>query len=275
MYPPTFPPPGLAPLYVAYQPVLKITNSELRIAAFECLLRVNENPHGQNHLSVIDAAEGDGTILALDYWVAQQACLDVANNPGMKAWINLSQATLSSATAVHRITHLITANEVADQLKIEMTETQDGCEATIIQNLSILKRMSIGVVIDDIQDGFSKAHLLKTDLVAGCKLSRNSTVRMAASTQHYDDTASMVAWCKDNQKTVVMEGIETERELEIALRLGVDFCQGFYFYPPLGIQDLPATGSVAVLPHWRERLPSAIQHETPKRRPRGFDQYRY
>lgn len=242
------PNPASLPLYLAYQPVVNITHTEPHVAAYECLLRVGPNTQGQTHNSVLEAAERNGSIENLDLWIAEKAAYDASLNPEMRIWLNLSQTTLSSAPSIRQITQLFYARAVSSQMRIEMTETLNGCERRIIENLKWLKRMSIGVVIDDIHEGYSKAHLLQTDLVSGCKLSRNSTVQLACSQKHFDDTARMVDWCKDNEKTVVMEGIETESEMDIALRLGVDFCQGFYFWPALELTNLPLFGESVAIP---------------------------
>lgn len=106
----------------------------------------------------------------------------------------------------------------------------------------------ITVVLDDIDDGYAKSHLLKSDLIAGCKLSRRSTVRMSLEPGFLDTTIKLVAWCKANGKTVVMEGIENEQEFEYAIRLGADYCQGFYFWKPIPIAEIPVPGTRVSLP---------------------------
>lgn len=236
------------PLYVAYQPVVCLKDSRPHVAAYECLLRVGENPTGETTYSVIRSAEEGGVMPRLDAFIARQVCADALAKPNMRLWLNVSQATLSSSLASLDIANLITSNRLSDRITLEMTETLDGCERLIVENLGHLKQRSVAVVIDDIEDGFAKSNLLKTDLVTGCKLSRRSTVQLATSNEHYESTARMVSWCQANGKTVVMEGIETEAELAIAIRLGVEYCQGFYFWPALKLLETPLQGTTVVIP---------------------------
>ena len=251
---------GVKELFLAYQPVMDISFSTPIVAAYECLLRVIDgNRPGTSPVELIEQAEDNGSIKTIDYWVTDKACADLRANPSMRVWINLSQATLSSYESVKRIADLISIREVTHQMRIEMTETADGCSDSLINSLSLLKHMSIGVVLDDIQDGYSKAHLLQTDLIAGCKLSRQSTQRIAESENAFLEAKKLVDWCKANKKSVVMEGIENLFELELAKRLGVNYCQGYYFWPALNISELPKMGSKA--------LPTTSPIESVQQRP--------
>lgn len=126
-----------------------------------------------------------------------------------------------------------------------MTETVDGSDQMILESLRWFKSRNITVVLDDIDDGFAKSHLLDSELIAGCKLSRQSTVRMSHEPGFLESAKRLARWCKANGKTVVMEGIETEQEFQHAIDLGVDFCQGFYLWKPtaLSLILLPSAGT--------------------------------
>lgn len=236
------------PLYIAYQPVIQLNGPEPKVYAYEALLRVAPNEANHTTLSVITSAEENGSMPQLDAFIAAQVCLDAAESSQLRLWLNLSQTTLSSPAIAHQIARLIAEHDLACRISIEMTETADGSEAMILESLHGLKNRNVTVVLDDIEDGFAKSHLLRSDLIAGCKLSRRSTSKMNNCQQRFNVTSEFVDWCKNNGKTVVMEGVETARELAIAIRLGVDYCQGFYFWPALPISEIPAPGTRINLP---------------------------
>lgn len=231
------------PLYIVFQPVMRMGDGPPHVYAYESLLRVGPNDGNHTTQSVIESAELNGTMPELDSVIAQQVCGIARQHEGMRLWINLSQTTLSNPSLSQRIGALIERLGLACRVTLEITETADGDEAKILESLRWLRSKAITVVIDDIEDGFAKSHLLRSDLVGGCKLSRRSTVRMGQDPKCYAQVQELVEWCKANGKTVVMEGIETEGELAHAVSLGVDYCQGFYFWAPAHLDKVPAPGT--------------------------------
>lgn len=235
------------PLRVEYQPVIKL-GAQPHVSAFECLLRIAPNFTNHTTVTLIEEAEATGTMPELDAFIAKLACRDAIANPDMHLWLNLSQSTISCRQRSRSIAELITSQALADRVTLEMTETVAGNEPVITSNLAWLKKQKLTVVIDDIDDRHAKRHLLGTDLIAGCKFSRLSTIKIIDSPRRFALTAKLVEWCKTNGKTVVLEGIETEREFRLAIDLGVDYCQGFLFWPSLPLASLPALGTPVPLP---------------------------
>lgn len=249
---------GSLPLFIAYQPVLKMNDDGPVVFAYESLLRVGPTEAKHSTLSVITQAEQDGTMPKLDTLIARMVCSDVASIEGMRLWINLSQSTMANPAAAKEIGDLIEAHNLSCRITIEMTETIDGDEQLILESLRWLKSRNITVVLDDIDDGFAKSHLLQSEFIAGCKLSRRSTIRMAREPGFLAVAKKLANWCKVNGKSVVMEGIENEQELEYALHVGADFCQGFYFWKPILLSQLPAPGTRVHLPAPTRILGSSV-----------------
>lgn len=231
------------PLFIAYQPVLKLNEDGPVVFAYESLLRVGPTEANHSTLSVITQAEVDGTMPKLDTLIARMVCSDAAGIEGLRLWINMSQSTMASPDAAKEIGELIAAHNMTCRITIEMTETVNGNEQLILESLRWLKSKNITVVLDDIDDGFAKSHLLQSEYISGCKLSRRSTVRMARDPDFLATAKNLASWCKSNGKSIVMEGIENEQEYEYAVHIGADFCQGFYFWKPIPFSQLPPPGS--------------------------------
>jgi EAL domain-containing protein (putative c-di-GMP-specific phosphodiesterase class I) len=234
---------GELPLYMAYQPVVSINKFHAEIIAYESLLRVSPNESGHTTLSVISEAESSGSMPSLDARIARMVCNDVVLNPQMNVWLNISQMTMSSLRSIQAIAGLIADYGIANRVTVEMTETVNGQLGLIIESLRHLKNTGISVLLDDVDDGFSKPSLLSSELVSGCKLSRQSTERMAADSEYKDKIIKFIRWCKTCSKSVVIEGIETERELALALELGADYCQGYFLCPPQPLAAIPELGT--------------------------------
>lgn len=99
------------------------------------------------------------------------------------------------------------------------------------------------MVLDDIDEGYAKSDLLRSDLITGCKLSHLSTMRMSGDPAYLDTISRLIQWCRANGKTVVIEGIETESQLAMARHLEVDYCQGFLLWEPIPLTSLPVPGT--------------------------------
>lgn len=231
------------PLYIVYQPVVRLSSSQATVHAYESLLRVGPNAQDHSTLSVIAAAEQNGTMPYLDTLIARQVCQDASSFADMRLWMNLSQRTLSCPRTSRDIAELITQHGLSYRITIEMTETANGDDELVKESLSWFKEQQITVVIDDIDDGYAKSHLLASDLIAGCKFSRRSTVRLMSEPGFADIAGRLIQWCKGHGKSVVMEGIENEVEYRMANQLGADFCQGYYFWRPIPLGEVPAPGT--------------------------------
>lgn len=231
------------PLYIVYQPVVRLSYGQAIVHAYESLLRVGPNAHDHSTLTVIAAAELNGTMPRLDAVIARQVCHDAASFENMRLWMNLSQRTLSCPSISREIAAMIMHYGLADRITIEMTETANGDDQLIQESLSCFKQQQITVVIDDIDDGYAKSHLLASELIAGCKFSRRSTVRLMSEPGFADIAGKLIKWCKAHGKSVVMEGIENEVEYRMTNQLGADFCQGYYFWRPIPLCEVPAPGT--------------------------------
>jgi EAL domain-containing protein (putative c-di-GMP-specific phosphodiesterase class I) len=235
--------PVSLPIYMVYQPVAKIHHDELEVVAFESLLRVKPNNRNLTTLSVITDAERNGTMPVLDALITRMVCKDASQVPGMNLWLNLSQVTLSTPRAAKSIAKVIEEHGLSSQVTVEITETANGKVPLLLESIRWLASRQITVVLDDIDDGYAKSELLRSDLIMGCKLSHRSTMRMSAEPSYLETISKLVGWCRANGKTVVIEGIETETQLAMAKGLEVDYCQGFHLWKPIPLASLPAPGT--------------------------------
>tara|TARA_R110002124_G_scaffold128157_19_gene288707 strand:- start:1937 stop:2764 length:828 start_codon:yes stop_codon:yes gene_type:complete len=236
--------PAKLKLHVEYQPVVRLNGARQEVCAYECLLRVQNNPTNHNTYSVIQAAERTGTMPVLDALIAREACQTLLRRPDLHLWLNLSQVTLCSSEALRLITGYIQSNGLEDKVTLEMTETVNGDEQLIRSNLQWLKERRVKVVLDDIEDMFAKVGLLATDLISGCKFSRQSLIALSCCSDRFDAVAARIEWCSKNDKTAVIEGIETESDLAVAFQLGADFGQGYLFWPAMPSEQLPVRGTL-------------------------------
>lgn len=229
-------------LSIAYQPLLQVDGNDLIVIGYESLIRADSSICEQDTARLITAAEGDGSIVALDRWVFDRVCEDAMNHPGMRVWLNVSQLSIANDAFVSYFIEAAKVLTIERQITIEITETADGNLEEMKRNIERLHARALAVVIDDFDDGFAKRGLLSSRFITGCKLSRTTTDRLLTNPAQMDKVRTLVELCRGLGKTVVLEGIESELELSLARDLGVTHCQGYHLFKPSQLSKLPALG---------------------------------
>lgn len=232
------------PMDLAYQPVIEIGNRHPTVVAYESLLRIGSPWCGRSLQSMIKQAEHDGTIIAIDMWVGRRVREALDTNPGIRVCINASQLSLSTPEYLNFILRIFEEESIKERLVIEVTESAIASIPAVLHGISMLSEKNFRVVIDDIDDGYAKRSLIGSEHVKGCKVSRVTTAKITTDPGARDYLRRFAAWCHDHNKSIVVEGIETELELSIIRDFGVMLFQGFLWGSPAGIEKSPAMGSI-------------------------------
>lgn len=223
---------------LVYQPVISIAAGKRSVVAFESLLRINGLGAGEGTVQFITKAESDGSIVAVDRWVLSQVIALTRARPRLSVWLNTSQLSIAHPTFVTDALTAMKAGQVVGQVSFEMTETADADEKILAKRLEDMKVQALTVMLDDVTDGFAKRGLLLSESVAGCKLSRQTTVALLESERVRAEVQQLVKVCRRLGKRIVLEGIETTDELRLAMDLDITLCQGYYFCKPASPANL-------------------------------------
>jgi EAL domain-containing protein (putative c-di-GMP-specific phosphodiesterase class I) len=129
----------------------------------------------------------------------------------------------------------------ASRLEIEITETtllQDTQSTR--QTLETLRNMGVGISLDDFGTGYSSLSYLHNFPLDKVKIDR-SFLKGVGSSERSLTLLRGVAWLSSELgMSVVMEGVQTEEQLElIAAEPGVDHVQGYLFSPAVPSRDVP------------------------------------
>ncbi|MGE8065113.1 EAL domain-containing protein [Pseudomonas sp. NPDC089569] len=235
--------PGLgSPYWLAYQPIFHITPKRRNVIAFESLLRVQIDGTSHSPAEVVAAAELDGSIVSIDRWVLHDVIRLAITRPSLHVWVNASQISIGHPSFLEDAIQSLTESRTITRVAFEITETADIDASLLAKRLASLKVKTLTLMVDDIRDGYAKRSLLQNDAVAGCKLSRETTVELQTSERVRAEVQRLVNHCRVIGKKVVLEGIENETDLALATSLGIEFCQGYHFgYPsaPAKLQIYP------------------------------------
>jgi diguanylate cyclase (GGDEF)-like protein len=232
-----------------YQPVVDVWSRE--IPCVEALVRWR---HPELGLMLperfIPIAESNGLIVELGEWVLRQACRDATAWPErVKVAVNLSAVQFRDANLLETVRSALDDSGLPPgRLEIEVTETvlvdkQSGAIALLNQ----LRNIGVSVALDDFGTGYSSlSHLI---------LFRFDKVKIDKSfTQHVTERAdcaaivnSIMSLGRSLDMVTIVEGVETDRQLETIRAAGASFAQGYLFGEPmpaalLDFKDADAAG---------------------------------
>jgi EAL domain-containing protein (putative c-di-GMP-specific phosphodiesterase class I) len=228
-------------LHLVYQPIVSLTTGS--VVGCEALARWDHPTLGAiSPAQFIPVAEESGCILALGEWALRAACEQYA------AWrvrygdlapeamsVNLSRAQLMLEDLAHKVAGILEEFNIEPwRLHLEITETAavhdaEGAARTMVA----LRELGVRLDLDDFGTGYSSLaslHQLPIDVI---KVDRSfvgglETVRGSAGL-----IEAVVSLARTLDLTVIAEGIETPRQLELLQAIGCDLGQGYLFTKPL------------------------------------------
>lgn len=226
---------------VYYQPIVAIETGLL--SGFEALVRWQHPTQGLIAPGdFIPVAEETGLILALDRWLMQAACHQLAewrdrfpNLPHLKISVNLSVQDLWQPNLVAIVDQILAETHLDGQhLTLEITESMliENIGSTS-QLLAHLKQRGIQISIDDFGTGYSSLSYLHRLPVDFLKIDRSFVHQMQESSKNQQIVKTIVTLSNELGLKAVAEGIETAEQLSHLQQLGYEFGQGYFFARPL------------------------------------------
>lgn len=224
--------------FLEYQPIVSIETG--RIHGLEALVRWQHPERGVVPPSdFIPFAESTGFIVPIGELVIEAACrqfnewMDVAQDT---LWlsINVSAAQLVHGDLIGVVRRCLTAHDVdPKRLKLEITETALLENSPIVERtLKELRRLGVSIILDDFGTGYSSLSQLISLTVDGVKIDRGFTRGIPAERAAVAMLENVVSLARDLNLSIVVEGVETEQQVEWLRRLGDIDVQGYYFGRP-------------------------------------------
>ncbi len=223
-------------LELHYQP--RVLPETEEVVGFEALARWTDPELGfVSPAEFIPVAEATGVIGPLGEW-----CLDEAARQ-LRAWTEAGYDRLSVSVNLSRhqlepelIDSVLAATEglVRSQFELEVTESAiiEDADAAI-EILSELRSHGFPIALDDFGTGYSSLSHLRGLPIDTVKLDREF-IRAIADDEHAAAlVGSVLDMCRALGLHTVIEGIETEAQREILLRLGCEEAQGYLFSKPM------------------------------------------
>ena len=107
-----------------------------------------------------------------------------------------------------------------------------------IQHLNALKELGFILCLDDFGAGYSSlGYLLKLPLDV-IKIDRAFISYITEDERALALLKGMLQICQDLKKKVVVEGVETQEQVDLLVQYDVDVAQGFFYFKPMPIDDI-------------------------------------
>lgn len=225
-------------LEMAYQPIYDIREGRFRSA--EALARIRDPQFGMISPALfIPEAEKTGLIIPLGNLILESVYRFISQIDMDRLGLSFVEINLSVAqclqqdlpATVARLQEQYGVNPC--RVNFEITETMfDNLSEVMDRNLRELVRMGYSFSLDDYGIGYSNIHRLSKLPLDIIKIDKSLVDEMFTENGQII-IRNTVRMMKDIHKELVIEGVETRREMETLAAMSCDFIQGYYYSKPL------------------------------------------
>lgn len=253
---------ALTEFRLEYQPKVRIPSGEA--CGVEALLRWKSIELGAlSPLEFIPIAEETGLILSLGEWVLRTACEQAKRwadeGKSLRVAVNVSVHQFRDPELPNTIRAALAATGLPPELlELEITEgmlMQDTASSSAV--LAELKSIGVRIALDDFGTGYSSLSYLTRLPIDSLKIDR-SFIRDLGVGKSATITSAIIGLSRGLDIDLVVEGVETQAQLDFISKHGTAEIQGYFFARPM---------SPSALHTWRQtrdavldRAPTSTGH---------------
>ena len=233
-------------LKLEFQPIVDIQT--MAISSFETLVRWEHPTLGAiPPAEFVTVAERTAQIKALGEWVTHNALEQFSrllkahsSLKNVQLSINFSALQLNTLQPKNDVFNALRKNKIKpSQLVVEITET------SLIRNIEnctkILKELEkhgVTLSMDDFGSGYSSLNYLQSLPVKQIKVDKTLINRLTTDKKQQTIVSLIIKTGETLNRTVVAEGVETEKQLTLLKKIGFRYIQGYWFSKPLPLSEL-------------------------------------
>jgi diguanylate cyclase (GGDEF)-like protein len=231
-------------LLLHYQPKISaITN---KVIGAEALVRWEHPSRGQISPEIfIPVAENSGMIIPMGKWILRTACLALKQLHAegftdLTMAVNLSPYQFNHGDIAGSIAGILWETGIAPAaLELELTESMvmGNAEKSLLM-LRVLKAMGIKIAIDDFGTGYSSLSHLHNFPIDTLKIDKSFIRNMLLEAESVTIVATIISMAKQLGLEVVAEGVEQQEEVDLLLKEGCNYFQGYFYSQPVPIEQL-------------------------------------
>jgi diguanylate cyclase (GGDEF)-like protein/PAS domain S-box-containing protein len=243
---------------VFYQPIVQLDSQQ--IIGLEALLRWQHPEQGLiSPQKFLSAADDGGLLVSIGKWLVLQACQQLRSwdkempaAQGLKLSVNVSAKELTGPSFVSGVESALRATGfAASRLGLEITESVAAADAKLTSTaLASLKRLGIGVILDDFGTGNSSLNRLRELQVEAVKIDPTMVSAMLLERGAAESVDLIMLVAQKLKLSVIAEGIQSAKQLDHLRKVGCTLGQGYFFSPPLeATQTEPLLRQRTLRPH--------------------------
>ncbi|MEO6318918.1 MAG: EAL domain-containing protein [Acidimicrobiales bacterium] len=219
-------------LVVHLQPIVDLRT--LEVEGHEALIRWQHPERGLlSPNAFVPLAEETGAIVAMGWWVLEQACLQAAGWPTGHVGVNLAARQLLDPGAVTTVAGILTRTGIEPaRVVLEITESVLLEANEIGHRLEQLRALGVRLAIDDFGTGYSSLSYLTRLPVDIVKIDRSLVERLGGPPSDEVLVKAVVQLAGSLGLRSVGEGVETAAQMERLRSFGCDAAQGYLFGHP-------------------------------------------
>lgn len=230
-------------LYFVLQPQYNTKTKKIR--GFETLARMKDE-YGNliSPASFIPVAEKTGLITSIDNWVIRnsmiflKSILDITNEKLMLS-VNISVLHLLNKGFLDEIQQMLKETKFPpNNLEIEITESVFiSSMSKAIDTLNELKKIGVCIALDDFGTGYSSLSYLSKLPIDILKIDKSFIDELLVSESGRNYVAAIISIGHIMNFSVISEGVESQKQLDILDSLGSDYMQGYLWGKPMLPKD--------------------------------------
>ncbi len=223
-----------------YQPQIDVQSG--LIVGAEALIRWNHPERGLIAAGkFMPFVEESGLIIPITDWSIDAICNDLHyfNNIGFKipqVAINFSPIYLDRCDFVKKIKDTLSAYQIPpSQIEIEITENVSiRSPQHVIKQLNKLCQLGVKIAIDDFGVGYSSLSYLNSFPITTLKIDQSFIHEITEHNNEYTIVMAIIYMAKGLGLNLVVEGVETEYQVNFLQNVLCYTMQGYLFSKPVG-----------------------------------------
>lgn len=228
---------ALSDFSVVYQPIFDVqTGSIEKIEALTRWTRSNDV------CGFIEHFEATGQIKELTFHLIETVCTDVTALSA--AWkhpvvtLNFAPLVLADHDFVEGVISLFALNHVPpDWIEIEITEAERLNPNAVAAGVKMLSEKGFRISLDDFGAGATTLGCLVNMPIDVIKLDRSYIARVGESFANRAILSTVAHLRTELNIECVVEGIETQVQMEFLKKIDMDYAQGFLLSKPIALNE--------------------------------------